>query len=134
MQPIDGVDVRVRTETSIDGVTVLRDVYGKPALTMTVEMPRAIYREATNSLRYLLVAIVAIGVVFGALIVLLLETVVLRRVVRLSGAVAARTGSFDFTVIPVEGRDEISRLTTAINGMICAVSEVLSHPQAAAGK
>ncbi len=134
LRPIDQIAVVIRNEAYIDGVTVLRDVYDKPALVMTVEMPRAIYREGIRSLQYLLAAILAIGVVFGIVIMILLETIVLRRVVRLSAAVTNRTQTLDFTTIPVEGRDEISRLTTSINGMICAVSEFLSHPQAAAGK
>ncbi len=134
VQPMDGIAVTVRNEGSIEGTTVVKDVYDKPALSMTVNMPRTIYRQGLRSLEYLVTALVVIGVIFGIVIVILIERIVLRRVVRLSAQLTSRTQALDFSTLAVEGHDEISRLTTSVNGMLCAVSEVLSLPQSAAGR
>ncbi len=134
VQPIDRVAVTVKNQATIQGATVLQDVYGKPALQATVDMPRVIYREGVRSLQLLVTSIFAIGLVFGIVIVVLIERIVLRRIVRLNTALANRTQALDFSTIAVEGHDEISRLTGSVNRMLCAVSEVLSLPQSAAGR
>jgi sensor domain CHASE-containing protein len=129
--PLEGIAVAAKNGDVIQGRTVLVDIAGRPALLMTVDVPREIYKQGTRSLQYLMVSIIAIGVVFGIVIAILVETIVLRRVLRVSALMTAKTQSLDFSeTIPVQGRDEISRLTTSINGMICAVSEFLSQLQA----
>ncbi len=50
---------------SIAGYSIVRDIYGNPALMLRVDMPRSIYQQGRNSLNYYLFSLIAIGLVFG---------------------------------------------------------------------
>lgn len=126
----DEVRVAVRDEATIAGATTLKDIDGRPALTLTVAMPRDVYREGMRSLNLLIACIIAIGVVFGAVMSLVMSRMVLGRVLDMSRQVVGMTESFDFSrQLEVTGQDEISALGHAINGMACAVSEVLAETE-----
>jgi diguanylate cyclase (GGDEF)-like protein/PAS domain S-box-containing protein len=49
----------------IAGYTLIKDVYGKPALIMRVDVPREIYKQAQANLSYLLISLLIVGLVFG---------------------------------------------------------------------
>ncbi len=62
---------------SIAGYTILRDVYGNPALIMRVDTPREIYGQGMTSMNYFLFSLLAIGIVFSAAVGLLLNKLIL---------------------------------------------------------
>jgi len=53
---------------------VVRDLYGKPALCLRVDMPRRIYQQGQVSLLHFGLLFLTSGLVFGAMILFLLET------------------------------------------------------------
>ncbi|MBD2103459.1 PAS domain S-box protein [Leptolyngbya sp. FACHB-261] len=69
--------VQPLNEKRIAGYTLLRDVDGKPALLLRADMPREIYQQGQNSLRFLKVSLIVIGLAFGGVTLLLLERLVL---------------------------------------------------------
>ena len=107
------------TEQTIAGYTLIRDVYGKPALLLRVDAPRTIQQQGQTAIHYLVASIVIAEITFGIITVILLEKLVLSRLINLNtevsnidiqGGLAAR--------VSVAGRDEIAQLGTTINQML----------------
>jgi diguanylate cyclase (GGDEF)-like protein len=68
--------VRSLSDRTIAGYSLLPDIYGKPALILRVDVPREIYQQGQNSLRYLITSLTLVGLVFGGVILLLLQRLV----------------------------------------------------------
>ena len=116
--------VGVINRDAIAGYALVRDLYGQPAFVVRIEMPRAIYHEAQSTIGYILILLVAAGLVFGTAMLLFLERSVLARLVGLARTV----GSIDALGslrrrIAVRGNDELSRLALEIDSMLSRVRE-----------
>jgi sensor domain CHASE-containing protein len=83
-----GTGLQVLDEKTVVGESRWADLFGKPAFVMRVAMPRDIHAEGVETVRYLLASLLVVGVGLGALSLVLLEWLVLRRMDR----VAARCG------------------------------------------
>jgi len=111
--------VRPMNEKLLDGYTMLNDIYGKPALILRAEMPRAIYQQGRLSQLYFVGALLIAGIVFGGVILLLLEKSVISRISSLNNNVRSIANSGDASArVNSEGRDEIANLGEAINRML----------------
>jgi sensor domain CHASE-containing protein len=110
----------------IDGKVSLTDINGKPVYHLTVHIPRAVHYQGLQSLRWLIAAIIVVGLLFGIIILCVLESLVLSRVSRLSNEVHEISINMDFNRrVNEDGKDEISRLSLQINGLVAAVAEIL---------
>ncbi len=69
--------VRPLSEQTIAGYVLLPDIYGKPALQLRVDVPRELYKQGQNSQRYLIASLLVTALVFGIVILLLLQRLVL---------------------------------------------------------
>jgi len=119
IQPL-GTDV-------IAGYSLVRDIYGKPALLLRVSLPRPIYAQGQVSTQYQLLSLLVVGVVFGIVTFLLLEKLVLARLAQLSADVSRIGSTGDLSVrTMVKGQDELAHLAGEINRMLSA----LEHAQA----
>jgi PAS domain S-box-containing protein len=115
---------QVMNQTSIAGYVLLQDVSGAPILIAKVDSYRTAYMQAENSLNYLIVAFVALGVVIFVTISFLLDKVVLSRMSRLTNDVTKidlKSEQRDY--VYVKGTDELSNLGSKINGMITALQD-----------
>jgi len=116
--------VRPLSAQSIAGYALLTDIYEKPILLLRIDMPRDIYAHGQTSIAYLILSIVAAGLVFGAVTILLLETQVLSRLARLSKSVSnIGTSSNLATRVSMTGRDEVTKLADTINMMMEALEQ-----------
>jgi signal transduction histidine kinase len=108
--------VRLVGAEAIAGYLLVKDLQNQPALILKVELPRTIYAQGKKTELYLMLWILAAGVVFGAAIFLLLDRTVLWRLARLSQAVEAigRDGQSSERV-EVDGNDELTTLGRTIN-------------------
>jgi diguanylate cyclase (GGDEF)-like protein len=128
----DSVFVQPLDRDSIAGYALLYDVYGQPALTLRIDMPREIYQQGTNYTLYLIVALSGLGLTFGLVVVFLLERFVLRRLASLRAAVKRIGASGDLTArVPVAGNDELSDLGAAINTTLNALERSQAERQRA---
>ena len=75
--PFNSILVRPLNNQTIAGYTLLRDIYGKPALLLRVDMPRDIYKQGQNSLRYLIVSLLIVVLLFGGITLLLVKRLLL---------------------------------------------------------
>ncbi len=114
--------VRPLSTKSVAGYALLKDIYGNPGLVLKVDMPREIYGQGQASMLYFILSLLVIGLVFGVVILVLLEKAVLSRLVRLSADVNSVGASSDHSArVSMTGRDELSSLAGAINGMLAAL-------------
>jgi PAS domain S-box-containing protein len=104
---------------SIEGYTLLNDIYGKPALMVRTAIPRDVYAKGTSTMRYLLIALLLMAVLLSWLLYYALGKLVISRVGRIGKYVSDIGQSADLTKhLPNEGNDELSRLSSNINGMV----------------
>jgi len=115
----DATFVQALNDETIAGYSLLNDVYGQPQLLLRVEMPRPVFAQARDSLKYLIVAMLIAGALTVALILFILERLVLSRMARLSQGVATIGASGEMsTRLTLPGSDELSRLAGTINKML----------------
>lgn len=113
------VVVRTLSDDLVAGYTVLRDVQGEPGLMVRVDVPRDIMDKGRLSMLYLLISLLAVGLVMVALILYLLDKLVLSRLSRLSGEVSGIQSASDLALrLSVTGQDELSNTSGAINVML----------------
>ncbi len=106
-------------EQTIGGYELLNDIYGNPALVLRIAIPRAIYEQGKISVQYLLVSLLAIGIVFVIVTMLLLYKFVLARLAYLSVNVSTIGAGGDISKrVSMKGKDELSNLASDINRML----------------
>jgi PAS domain S-box-containing protein len=111
--------VRPINDTSIAAYGELDDIYGHRALILRVMLPRTISEQGRTSLLQFLLLLLAAGFVFGATTLFLLERYILSRVADLSEDITQIGASGDLNArLETSGRDELTYLSTAINGML----------------
>lgn len=109
-------------EDLVSAYTPIRDVDGLPIVALRVIAPRDIHLQAEKTTRYFYTWLLIIVVVFGAVVLIFIETRILSRLLRLSRDVlAVGTGGDPGRRVPAEGRDQIAYLGAAINGMLDAL-------------
>jgi PAS domain S-box-containing protein len=121
--PLLSVQSPIRTsivdDNVIAGYGVLTDLEGEPTVLARLDMPREIYHQGLLSLQYFMLSLLAVGLVFGTLVLVLLERLVLSRVSSLSRSVRniAVMGGTGMR-LAMAGTDELTDLTNAINAML----------------
>ena len=68
--------VRLLSEHTIAGYALVKDIYGKPALMLRVDIPREIYTQGQSSLHYLIGSLLVVGLVFAGVTLPLLERLI----------------------------------------------------------
>ena len=109
---------------TIVGYRLVRDVFGKPALALSVPLTRSHHIQLLKNLGILIVSLVMVGVAVCLAMMGLLEWLILRRISQLSDFVRhVRTTDSLALRVSVRGRDELSDLAESINGMLGMLEE-----------
>lgn len=109
---------------TIAGYTMLSDLYGQPALLLRITQDRSIFWQGQASLNYFALALALVGVVFTVGTLLLLEWIILLPLQNLSLLVHQIGRNDDFSMrLPVTGKNELTELAVAINGMLDALAD-----------
>lgn len=115
---------KIQDEKTILGYALKKDIYGKPALVLRVDIPRDFHLQGQKSQNSLIISLLIVGVVFGAVTILLLQKLVLNRLARLSDEVRYIGDQKDLAQrVWVSGNDELSSLGKAINWMLTTLQE-----------
>jgi PAS domain S-box-containing protein len=112
----DTIFVSPLSSESASGYSLVRDIYGEPALIMEVDESRTIYQQGLTSVNYFIIFIVAVGLLFSALIYFLMDRLILSRLARLNAMVSdvgKKKGLS--TRLSLPGNDELSDLADAMN-------------------
>ncbi|MEQ8961388.1 MAG: CHASE4 domain-containing protein, partial [Coleofasciculus sp. C2-GNP5-27] len=114
--------IQIISREAIAGYTLLRDIYGQPALLVQIDIPREIYQQGRISLRYLILSLLGLGIVFSVGTLFLLEKMVLSRLANLSKNVQQVGTSNDLSLrVSAKGNDELTHLAQTINSMLYAL-------------
>ncbi|HWR42574.1 diguanylate cyclase [Sporomusa sp.] len=115
----DEVYVNPVDKNYMAGYAVLPDIFGQPALLMRVLVAREISHQGQQTLNYFIAMLLVAGLIFGIVMLTLIERKVLSRLTQLNGIVEKITRSKDLSIrLPVAGRDELTELATNINNML----------------
>ncbi len=116
--------ISVKDQNTINGFTLLRDVYGQPALVLTVTEPRKDSHHGRVVALYNTLFIAAILIVFSFLMYLLLQRKVLSRMIHLNQQVQRVDMSRETPMhVTISGDDEISQLAQNVNAMFVQIAE-----------
>ena len=114
---------RIDAET-VKGYSVLNDLYGKPALLLSVESPRLIYGIGLQMVDYFAIAFILIGISIGMLAMLALNRLVVMPLSKLSKEVSEiNPQTLKDNRVEIPGNDEISSLSQDIDKMLDALRE-----------
>ena len=124
LSPSSPTFLRPLNSQDVAGYGLFQDIYGKNDLILRAVMPRKIVQQGERTLFNFLTSLLMAGFVSGLVTVLLMETLVQSRVIRLSASVAAIGASSDLSSrVPQEGSDEIAGLGAAMNRLLQALEK-----------
>ncbi len=110
------------SDSVVAGYALIRDIGGNLGLLLRVEVDRVIYRQGQATLNLFTLSILAVGLVFSAIALLLLEKLVLARLASLSTSVSNIAASGDRELrVQMSGADELTSLADTINRMLEAL-------------
>lgn len=120
----DTLAIQVCANDTLRGYGRIDDAYGNPALLLRLEIPRSIQKVGQRLVLQCSLLLAAIGLVFGLLVLWLLERKVLSRLLRLKAEVEHVGETGDTTLrLTAQGDDEIASLALRINGMLESIEE-----------
>ncbi len=117
----EGVATHVATldENTVAGYAILNDFTGAPLLVLRIKAPRTIYQHGLDAYYYFQIFLLAVMVVMGIVTMVILETMMLRRMSQLSTEVNLIGLDPDHAArVQVTGNDEMSNLASNINSML----------------
>ncbi len=120
----NGTRIRAINDDIVMGLTVLRDINGKPVAVLKLELERSVYKEGKTIVHYCIASFLIIGAVVGTIFSILVEKEIASRIVKLSKGVDEIAKNGDVTKrIENMGGDEIGRLAAAINNMLESIEK-----------
>jgi PAS domain S-box-containing protein len=119
-----GSFVRPLDEETMAGYALTRDLDGTPALVWRVDIPRHVYANGQDTMRYLAASLSLVALTSVLLTLILIERTVLSRLHRLSDGIRAVAASNDSSRrLPVDGGDELADLARTGNLMLQSLDE-----------
>jgi len=110
------------TSSNIAGYSLVKDFNNAPVAVLRLLLPRGLYSRSQHGVRYFSLSLLLIGLVLGGLVMLILEKQVLRPLGKLSANVTDIGEAGDLSArLPVRGKDELARLSLAVNDMLGAL-------------
>jgi PAS domain S-box-containing protein len=105
--------------TSLGTYSLIRDISGRPTVILRVSISRDVYVQGKSTSLYFIILLIASGLIFGLVMLSLLEKMVLSRLAQLSQRVNAIGRKKDFSArVGIRGEDEIGDLAGNVNGML----------------
>jgi len=114
--------VRALSEQEIAAYAPIDDLDQSARLVLRMTAARSIYAQGQAGVRYFIVSLLITGIVFGAIILILLDRLILSRLSHLSSSVRRIGASRDLAArVAVSGHDELSELAGEVNAMLVAL-------------
>jgi sensor domain CHASE-containing protein len=123
LQPIDA-DKIAETEVSTQVYKTFADIYGRPIMTLRVEVPRRITAQGHGAVTYASLYLIGAAVTVLVLLVVALNRIVLKPLARVTRHAVAVGEGTDLTVrLNITGQDEIAKLAREFDRMVERVAE-----------
>jgi sensor domain CHASE-containing protein len=101
------------------GYTVLNDINNQPLLILEVQTLNNIYQAGQQAVLYILLMLLMVGLVFGFVIIWLVERIVISRLAYMDHRISEISHSNDLSArIAMHGDDELTRLAATINNSL----------------
>ncbi len=108
----------------ITGYILLKDITNTPGTILKIGIPRSISQEGQSSIRYFLIVVSIMCLIFGLMAVISAEKGGLAKLKSLADSVENIAVSGKTTGrLPLKGKDEISSLTSHINHMLASLQQ-----------
>lgn len=115
-------------ENLLQGISVIKDINGKPIGMFRMTTPRAIYARGVDAVEYYLMTFVALGVIFSLLLLWLLRVLIIKRLEKLDFEVADISAKNAIHQrVDAKGTDELSSVSAGVNHMLDIIQA--SHDQ-----
>jgi class 3 adenylate cyclase len=121
----DATFVHALDERTLATYALLRDVRGAPCAVLRVTIPRTFYAQGRADARFVVLSVGAASLLFGLVVLLLVQWLVVRRVTRLGRDVSVVGAQADHSLrVTVTGRDELAQLATDVNTMLSSLEKL----------
>lgn len=106
-------------DDTLQGFTLIRDIYHNPIGMFRMTTPRAIYLTGLEAIHYYLTSFIILGVIFSLLMLWLLRILIIKRLEHLDHDVAEISANHELSRrVDADGTDELSSVATQINQMM----------------
>lgn len=114
----NNIYVKITDKNTITGYALINDIFAIPALIITIDMPRYIYKNTQNSFTLYLVILFVISFLCTILVVTSLNKTIIEKILSIKTTIdkIINTGNLSYR-IDVKGNDEITELSKKINTM-----------------
>ncbi len=114
--------VQPLSSNKIAGYTIIKDIYGQPALILQVEIDRIIHHHGQSLWGYFILSWIIVGFVFCLVTIAVIEKFLVSRVSQFSKVVNKIASSGDLSMrVSMPGNDELSSLAETMNKMLSAL-------------
>ena len=112
-------------KTKITGYYLIEDLFGEPALIVSIAQPREVYLAGQEVRREFLAVIMGIGFLLAVIVIVYADQTIIHRITQLTNEVSKINQMDDLSarVNIVEGDNEISSLTHRVNDMLGKLEE-----------
>jgi signal transduction histidine kinase/sensor domain CHASE-containing protein/ActR/RegA family two-component response regulator len=114
-----GTSIKIMDDNKISGISVVNDIYNKPALIIQVDGYRTLYKQAVNSEVMLLLSLLLLSLILFIVVVILLQYFITSRIDKLNAGVRRidhNGGGGE--KIEVKSNDDLGSLAASINRMV----------------
>ncbi|PDW04590.1 response regulator [Candidatus Viridilinea mediisalina] len=115
--------IQILDDQQILGATVMSDLSGTSGIIVALELPREVYQLGRTTLRNYTLVLVGAALLFGVLVLFVVDRTLLRRTLSLSHQVAAIGPHTPEVRVEALGQDEVGQLGEAINQMLQRLSD-----------
>lgn len=114
------VSIKVLGDDKISGTTILRDVYGRPALSLSVELDRDFHAIGIDGIRTVIVLLISSIIVFTLFLMAFIDKNIISRLMKLSEDVRqiGKEKGFSGRLKPQKIQDELALVSDEINCML----------------
>lgn len=120
----NNVSINNMNPDKITGYGVIKDIFGTPALTVELSLPKDILVQANSSMHFYSYIIAVIFILFVLIVLNFLENIVLKRISYIQNTVNTMSSTRDLSLRIVDHQnDEISELSERFNSMFDHIQE-----------
>lgn len=114
----NNIYVKITNKNTITGYALINDIFATPALIITIDMPRDIYKNTQNSFTLYLIILFIISFLCTILVVTSLNKAIIEKILSIKTIIDKITNTGNLSCrIDVKGNDEITELSKKINIM-----------------
>jgi len=127
----NAVVVKNINKETVAGYMLLRDTSGSPALILKVDDYRSIYSKSQKALIYILITLMAVGILLDIVLIWLMNTFIIKRLVKMEDKLShISKDKATSERLEYSGDDEISSFAKSMNAALDSIAKISDERQA----